>query len=105
MRPPAVPMTGRPLRFRLGSGCPPVRPPDVQPIPLPSTDEPPLDPTDPAVPTEDPLDDPPELGRSVAVPDDEDPGGGLRPCAIASWGIPRPTAPTAPTATSTAISL
>jgi hypothetical protein len=47
----------------------------------PAFGEPPFDPTELAVPTEDPLDDPLELGagRSVAVPDDDDPGGAVRP--------------------------
>jgi hypothetical protein len=75
-----------------------VRPPDAE-FPL---DDPldPFDPTDPAGPT-DPLDDPLELevDRSVALPEEDDPAGGLRPWAWASSGIPSPTA------TSTAISV
>jgi hypothetical protein len=98
MRLPAAPTMGCPPRFRLGTGWEPVRPSGAEPTVL---EDPPLDPTDPAVPAEEPLDDPPgpDAGRSLAVPEDDDPGGVARPWALASWGIPRPAA------TSTAMSI
>jgi hypothetical protein len=90
IRPLADPTTGRPLRSRLGTAWPAVRPSEAEP---PALDEPPFDPTELAVP-EDPLDEPLELGagRSVAAPEDDDPGGAVRPWALASWGTPSPTA-------------
>jgi hypothetical protein len=78
MRLPAVPIVGCPPRARLRTGSVTVRPLGAE---APAFGEPPFDPTELAVPTEDPLDDPLELGagRSVAVPDDDDPGGAVRP--------------------------
>src|ERR1700683_1695828 len=87
----AVPTEGCPLRLRLGTGWPVVRPPEGAPTTL---DEPPDDPTALGVPADDPPEDPPALdaGRSVAVPADDDPAGAVRPWALASSGIPSPTA-------------